>query len=281
MTATVSDRRVSQIQAGEFEEFARDIHPALAEEVLRLGGFVDHGGTPVQRRELPLVGSPVIFTFGSPFRVSEADDPDAPSIEFPHFVAGLHETYSTSRSTGASWLMQLDLTPLGAISAFGMPLHTLSNRIVTIEDVLGRDGRQLVTNLEQSVTWSERFDLIEDLLLKRMSAAESVDGAIRWSLDQLHRSAGSVPIGALAGATGWSRRYFAARFCEHIGLSPKLVARQIRFASATKLLVETRRSIADIAAQLAYADQAHFTREFREFSGESPARFRIAHTSHG
>lgn len=175
--------------------------------------------------------------------------------------------------------MQLDLNPLGAIGVFRTPLRDLSNRIVSIEHVLGRDGRQLIANLEQSESWSERFDLIEDLLLKKLGLASQVDDAIRWSWDQLRRSEGAVSIGLLADETGWSRRHFAARFRDQIGLSPKLVARQLRFSSAANLLLRTNHSLADIAHRLEYADQAHFTREFREFSGESPAQFRIVQSS--
>jgi AraC-like DNA-binding protein len=279
MTEPLSDRRVIQTRAGEFEEFARAPHPALADQVLGLGGYVDHGPHFVQRRELPLVGIPVIFTFGSPFRVSDAVNPDVPGLELPHFLAGLHDTYSTTESTGASWLMQLNLTPLGAIRTFGMPLQSLSNRIVAIEDVLGGDGRQLITNLEQSVTWTERFDLIEGLLLRRLSDAPEIDEAIRWSWDQLYCGRGTIPIGILADETGWSRRHFASRFRNHIGLSPKLVARQLRFTSTARLLLRTNHSLSDIANRLDYSDQAHFTRDFREFSGESPAQFRNAQSA--
>jgi AraC-like DNA-binding protein len=45
------------------------------------------------------------------------------------------------------------------------------------------------------------------------------------------------------------------------------------------MLIGTSRPLADIAHLLNYADQAHFTREFREFSGESPAQFRITQTA--
>jgi hypothetical protein len=212
-------------RTSEFEQVSRALRPALLGQVLKLDGYVDHGSEPVQRRELPLVGTPVIFTFESPFRVSNAVEPDVPGLTLPHFVAGLHESWTTTQSTGASWLMQFDLTPIGAMSVFGMPLRALSNRIVSIEDVLGRDGRQLIFNLEQSVTWTDRFDLIEDLLLRKLGVASNVDDAVRWSWDQLQRNSGLVPIGVLADETGWSRRHFAARLREQIGLSPKLVAR--------------------------------------------------------
>ncbi|MBA2776429.1 MAG: hypothetical protein H0U31_06810, partial [Chloroflexia bacterium] len=148
MTHAVSNRPLVHLRAVEFEQVSRALHPALLGQVLKLDGYVDHGADPVLRRELPLVGTPVIFTFGSPFRVSNAVKPDVPSLTLPHFVAGLHESWTTTQSTGASWLMQLDLTPIGAMSVFGMPLQALSNRIVSIEDVLGRDGRQLISNLE-------------------------------------------------------------------------------------------------------------------------------------
>lgn len=257
-----------------FEVWTRPVLPALRQSVFQLAGFVNTGAVLVQHRELPLVGTPIILSFGAPYRLSDARNPDLPVHERSHFLAGLHETYSTSASTGPGWTIQINLSPPGAFTVFGMPLREVTNRIVPFDAVLGASGRQLVTDLEQSTTWHERFDLVEAFLSLRLGVGPRLDQSLLWSLRQLEPGPGLARISTLADELTVSRRHFTARFSEHIGLSPKLVARQLRFASAQALLLGSAQSVAGIAAQLGYADQAHLTREFRAFSGETPARFR-------
>ncbi len=256
------------------EMWTRPVLPALRQMVFQLAGFVNAGAAPVRHREPPLVGVPIILGFGAPYRLSDALNPDLPVYERSHFLAGLHETYSTSTSTGPGWTIQINLTPPGAFTVFGMPLREVTNQIVPLDAVAVAPGRQLITDLEQSTTWCERFDLVEAFLLRRQGMGPRLDQSLLWSLRQLEPGPGPARISTLADELAVSRRHFTARFSEYIGLSPKLVARQLRFTSAHALLLGSDQSVSGIAAQLGYADQAHLTREFRAFSGETPARFR-------
>ena len=86
--------------------------------------------------------------------------------------------------------------------------------------------------------------------------------------------AGRTGIDALAVALGASRRRVERAFDEHVGISPKLLARIVRFQHACRLAhVRCAASWTDIALQSGYFDQAHFIRDFREFAGIPPSAF--------
>jgi AraC-like DNA-binding protein len=71
-----------------------------------------------------------------------------------------------------------------------------------------------------------------------------------------------------AASAGMDRRRFVPLFRRTVGMSPKRYERVIRFQTAVRCLrTAPERSIADIAATLGYADQAHLTREVRAFGG--------------
>lgn len=84
-------------------------------------------------------------------------------------------------------------------------------------------------------------------------------------------SRGRVAIGALAKELGCSRKRLTLRFRHEFGISPKLLARILRFDRAVRLIGARRvAGLADLAAASGYADQAHLSREFRVFSGSAP-----------
>ena len=63
-------------------------------------------------------------------------------------------------------------------------------------------------------------------------------------------------------------------FRHFIGLSPKSVITRLRLQDALRALnsgpAESVGSLSDLALRLGFYDQAHFTREFRTFTGHSP-----------
>lgn len=81
-----------------------------------------------------------------------------------------------------------------------------------------------------------------------------------------------VGVQSIADEVGWSARHLTERFrCEY-GLTPKLAARLMRFERSHRL-VQAGMSIAQAAGRCGYADQAHLTRDWRQFAGVSPARW--------
>jgi AraC-like DNA-binding protein len=87
---------------------------------------------------------------------------------------------------------------------------------------------------------------------------------------------GASPIRDIARHLGCSERHLRRTVVAATGLSPKEHARIVRFQRAMHLVTRTSRSLAEIALDLAYTDQAHMTREFGELSGWTPLSLRHA-----
>lgn len=81
-------------------------------------------------------------------------------------------------------------------------------------------------------------------------------------------------VGVVAAESGLSRRRFIEVFVEEIGFTPKLYLRLQRF---NRILHRVYGAPAvdwpEIAYLHGYADQPHFNREFREFSGLTPSQY--------
>jgi AraC-like DNA-binding protein len=78
-------------------------------------------------------------------------------------------------------------------------------------------------------------------------------------------------VDALASDLGTRVRKLQRLFAEYVGIGPKWVIRRYRLHEVTERLAKGADiDWAVLAAELGYADQAHFARDFKEMFGESP-----------
>ncbi|MGM0240084.1 helix-turn-helix domain-containing protein [Enterococcus sp. AZ103] len=81
----------------------------------------------------------------------------------------------------------------------------------------------------------------------------------------------AISMEKVGDETGYSRRYTQQIFRREIGISPKKYSRIIRFQNAIKaVFAKTDMTLAKLACQLGYYDQAHLIHEFQLFTQQSP-----------
>jgi AraC family transcriptional regulator len=85
-----------------------------------------------------------------------------------------------------------------------------------------------------------------------------------------------IPLQTLSDLVKLSRSYFSRAFKLSTGLAPHQWLLQARIGKAKQLLLETDRALAQVAIDVGFADQAHFTRTFRREAGESPGAWQRA-----
>lgn len=243
--------------------------------VSRVEGWHQERGTTGRLREVPFPGVPLVLNLGAPWHVENgAASGDGQRLD--SFLAGLHTTPSFVAG-GDKWTcIELRLTPLGARRLLGRPMHELTNRTLELGELLPHADK-LNDRLRETRSWAERFDLVEAFLLRRMSDAAPSSPAIEWSWSHLRQSYGRASISGLAEELGWSHRRLISRFREQVGLTPKTLARVIRFDRAVQLLQRsTVDGLAAVAYDCGYFDQAHMNRDFRELAGTTPSAL-VAH----
>lgn len=190
------------------------------------------------------------------------------------WIGGLSDRYAVVGFDARRYAsIDLELTPLGAWSVIGLPLHELERQTVTLEDAFGDAGQELVDELHDATNWDARFNITERFLLERAQAGPRPTPAVAHALSRLWQSGGRARIESLATEIGCSRRYLHARFREQVGLAPKTVARLIRFGAVRRRIERTPARWADVAYDCGYADQAHLNRDFRELAGTTPTDF--------
>jgi AraC-like DNA-binding protein len=190
------------------------------------------------------------------------------------FVAGLYDRHTLVGSGGRMAGTQANFSPLGARLLLGQPLDAFANRMVELADVWGSDAERLTSELAELGGWAARFDRLDRFVRNRIAMATKPAAALLGSLDTLLATGGQVRIDVLARRAGWSRRYFGAEMRREFGLGPKTFARVLRLGRAVEVLrAHGEPRLAEVAADCGYYDQAHFSRDFREFTGMTPREF--------
>jgi AraC-like DNA-binding protein len=256
------------------ELVARGASPGLRRHIRRYVGYAERTAEPTRQREPPSTGVVLIFGLGPELRLVDQADPTRPAMRLGSFVAGLDDTCAVIEHDGEMRGVQVDLTPLAARMIFRMPMQALARRVVPLEDLLGREAGHLEARLLDAATWSERFDLIESALGRRLAAAEPPPPDIDWAWRRVTSARGRVRIADLATELGCSRKHLATRFREHVGVPPKLLTRLLRFSHAIEVMGSSPHlTVADVAAACGYYDQAHLDRDFREFAATTPTAY--------
>jgi AraC-like DNA-binding protein len=261
-------------------------------------GYRQAGAGPGRHRGLPSPALTFIITLDDPLVMAAHPDPRQPAGSFDTLLGGLHTTPALITHDGRQSGIQLALTPLGARALLGMPAGELANRDEDATAVLGSFAAELRERVLAAGTWAERFAAIDELVGRRALVTESaaacgrVRSEVGYAWRRLRAAHGVVSVAELAAETGCSARHLNSLFRAETGLAPKAAARVIRFDHVRRRIarVAVRRvppgqapaTLADLAAECGYYDQAHLAREFRDLAGCPPTQwlaeeFRFVH----
>lgn len=146
-------------------------------------------------------------------------------------------------------------------------------------------ARRLYEELEAgddlSALSAEALALELVVLASRASGTGAARGrAPDWlqrSREALADTQGRVSIRDVASIAGVHPSRLAREFRRHFGVTPGAYVRRLRVERARADLERGRESISTIALRHGYADQSHFTRDFRSATGLTPAAYRRGH----
>lgn len=124
--------------------------------------------------------------------------------------------------------------------------------------------------------------LLIGLLRLPASAAPPRAGLAPWALRRVvdfieaHCQRG-IRLEELANLAGLSPSHFCHAFKASTGMGAHRYQMEVRLGRAKGLLGGGQLSISEIATETGFADQAHFTRAFRQLTGTTPARWARLH----
>jgi AraC-like DNA-binding protein len=247
---------------------------ALRSRAIRYTSYWEHSRSFTARRELATASGVLIYALGAPLTLVGADGRALTVEAGEAFVGGIADATSLSRASGPQAGVHVFL-PLASLAAvIGTSVAEIANRVAPLEDLVGRAAQDLGGALCGAATAEARFVLLDSFLSNRFARAERHDQPVAWAMQRLKHSARPQTT-ALAREIGWSRQHFIRRFRAATGFSPDQFRRLCRFERFVAALTATpHASLAALAADMGYVDQAHLTRDVRDFSAMTPGELR-------
>lgn len=164
----------------------------------------------------------------------------------------------------------------GALRAvLRQPAHRYANRIVPLSELFDPGSIEaLHAAVMQPDDDAEGFAAFQTWLRTHARTDDEGIATAVSLVDTIVTDPSVTTVAALCDRTGDSPRGLQRLFRDYVGASPKWVIRRNRLQEvALRLEKGEAPSLAALAADLGYADQAHLARDFKAIVGKTPRQF--------
>ena len=221
-----------------------------------------------KERVLPDGSMELIFHYGDRFQ-------EAGAVQAGAFVYGqLHQAIDIS-PTGKTGILGIRFYPNGLSPFTHIPGKEISNRPAIFRELFHLAGEEIKDQLMNCTTTEQRINLMTNFLEKQLlSHGHRFDDMSNWCVQQIITLQGQSSKHDLLQHVGLSQRQLERRFKDAVGLTIKHFSRIIRFQHTLKLMQSSKSyTLTSLAHHAGYYDQAHFIKDFREFSGVNPKTY--------
>ncbi|MER5419113.1 helix-turn-helix domain-containing protein [Streptosporangium roseum] len=188
-------------------------------------------------------------------------------------ITGVVRGAFTEEISGAGRVVGVRFRPGGFRPFLKSPVSTLTGRVLDIEEVFGPAARTTADAIIAEPSVPAALELAAELLRNRQPEPDPAVDEAAGLVAAITGDPSILRVSQLATATGVNTRRLQRLFAEYVGAGPKWVIRRARMQEAAARAAAAPQDWSALAAELGYADQAHFTRDFTASTGTSPARY--------
>ncbi len=149
----------------------------------------------------------------------------------------------------------------------GISSAELTDTSLPLEDLWSTRARDLRRRLDEAGS----IQRASRILCDNLPAPAGAPNPPQQAIESLAAAHGNADLDLIAHYANLSPRQFRRRCLEETGLTPKRLARVLRFRHACRIAdALDRPNWSDIALEAEYFDQAHLIRDFHQFTGQTP-----------
>jgi AraC-like DNA-binding protein len=217
----------------------------------------------------------LVVHFSDPYKTTFSNN--TTSIQQQSFVVAQMKSFMQIQSHGKTGLIAVRFSALGAYHFFGMPMKEIVNREAGLRNVWQGLAAEVEERIYHAVNTQQRSQIIQSYLQLQLYRNGYIDKGIEFCVNEIKSTKGQISVERLADKVGISNRQLVRRFDKCIGLSPKEFIRITKFISSLDIINQSKnKSLTEIGFESGYYDQAHFIRDFKEFSGMTPTDYQAS-----
>jgi AraC-like DNA-binding protein len=187
-------------------------------------------------------------------------------------LTGLNDSYRLFHNTVGTGTVLVYFREAAASAFFRQPLHELFKESISLDNFMLRSELLILEEkLQESKSDKEKISIIEDFLISKLNPVVP-DPIVLSAISLIYKSKGNIRIKELANELRISQSPFEKRFRKVVGTSPKKFSSLVRFKN-TIASYRLQDSLTNLGYEAGFYDQAHFIKEFRNFTGDSPEIF--------
>jgi|GEM_PF-232658 len=158
----------------------------------------------------------------------------------------------------------------------GIPLHLFSGNIIEISEIFNTDVNELLEKINSVNFLTEKALIAEQYFLKKMKLSEEKQvsdniNAVKY-LAANYFSTNSIDD--LLNTFNVSHRTLERHFTKYTGVSPKTMLSLVRFQKILEYVTVNKSLNLDKLWDFGYYDYAHFSRDFKKYSGQTFENFK-------
>ena len=176
---------------------------------------------------------------------------------------------------GAFKLICIRLYPFAVRILLGVEAKVLKDDCYDLRLIENVDTQYTLEKLEQLEDWEDIIEVLADYfneLLK--NASVNPDYRIKLAINLILKANGAISIKELRDRLCVTERTLERQFLKEIGVTAKQFSKIIQFRSAMNQMTETDYvNLTEIGYDNCFADQSHFIRSFKRYTGKTPKKF--------
>lgn len=188
-------------------------------------------------------------------------------------ITGITDSYKIFRNSAGIGTVLVYFTEVGFTHFNSNPAHELFNLSLSLDDIFEKSSvNEIEEKLAVASTDKQRIKIVEQFLLTQLNDIQT-DKLILEAVKLIYQSNGTTRIKELNEKLCISQSPFEKRFRKVVGTTAKKFASIVRFNTVLDNLNKPKPLI-DICYENNFFDQAHFIKDFKQFTGETPEHFK-------
>jgi AraC-like DNA-binding protein len=176
---------------------------------------------------------------------------------------------------GAYKLIVFQLYPFVINSFFSVDPKDLNDGCFDLNQLQEFDIKKIIAQINNNTGFENWSNILTSFLFSVFQAKkEKIDFSIQQAIQLIINNNGQQTIKELREVLHISERTFERRFAAQVGVTPKQFSKIIQFQLSLNDVAENDYAkLTDVVYKNGFADQSHFIRVFKAFTGKTPKKF--------